>query len=243
MNHKTDGMEPIALLLEKIKKLIDQPSLHLLDVELMLDYTKDLYAALLTQKDQMQTEEADWKSTDGTELHLSESAIREVNHLPDDPKIELVEALEMRAANLEAPKQQTDSSTEQKMEAEDEAEPAEATRTIDSQKEPETENAPPEEKLTLTIPLQVPTFVSAPVPPVDIRSFIGINDKYQYIEELFKKDKDAYEETLQEINTFETEEETLEWVNAAIADAYNWNEESETVQMFYKLIHDFTTRK
>lgn len=80
-------------------------------------------------------------------------------------------------------------------------------------------------------------------PKHDIRGLISINDKYQFISELFRNDKETYEQTLTEINGLEGEEQAMEYLNFSVSDAYDWNDSSTTVQMFYKLLGEFFSRR
>lgn len=73
----------------------------------------------------------------------------------------------------------------------------------------------------------------------DIRQMVGINDKYLFISELFGNDKDAYEATLNELNTFETYTQAVNWLTAKL----HWEEAEETVQSFYGLLNNFFSSK
>jgi hypothetical protein len=64
----------------------------------------------------------------------------------------------------------------------------------------------------------------------DVRSFIGINDKYQFMNELFSNNKTAYETTLDKINFCSTLDEAEEWITNEARGQYNWSEEDETYQ-------------
>lgn len=64
----------------------------------------------------------------------------------------------------------------------------------------------------------------------DIRSFIGINDKYQFMNELFSNNKTAYEATLDKINFCGTGQEAEQWIATEMRERYKWTEEDETYQ-------------
>ncbi|WP_222167018.1 hypothetical protein [Edaphocola aurantiacus] len=64
----------------------------------------------------------------------------------------------------------------------------------------------------------------------DVRSFIGINDKYQFMNELFSNNKAAYETTLDKINFCSTLNEAEQWISNEARGQYNWSEEDETYQ-------------
>jgi len=64
----------------------------------------------------------------------------------------------------------------------------------------------------------------------DVRSFIGINDKYQFMNELFSNNKTAYETTLDKINFCSTLDEAEQWITNEARGQYNWSEDDETYQ-------------
>lgn len=88
-----------------------------------------------------------------------------------------------------------------------------------------------------------------PAPPVEtkqfepISKFIGINDKYLFISELFGNNKTAYEEVLDEINTMESNQQARNWLDAHIVPGFSWQEENETVQSFYGVLNSFFTSR
>lgn len=76
----------------------------------------------------------------------------------------------------------------------------------------------------------------AGVPNIDVRTHIGINDKYLYISELFKDDRAAYDNAIKQLNTFNTLHSATHWVDTELSNKYNWDKESETVHSFYTLL-------
>lgn len=76
----------------------------------------------------------------------------------------------------------------------------------------------------------------AGVPNIDVRTHIGINDKYLYISELFKDDRAAYDNAIKQLNTFNTLDTATHWVDSELSNKYNWDKESETVHSFYALL-------
>ena len=73
----------------------------------------------------------------------------------------------------------------------------------------------------------------------DIRHRIGINDKYQFISELFGNDKEAYEKTLDALNSFDNHHEAVQWLHHNVFDQNNWSDENESVQLFYEMLRSF----
>ena len=70
----------------------------------------------------------------------------------------------------------------------------------------------------------------------DIRTSIGINDKYLFLNELFNNHKSDYEETLDKINRFANVEEANDWIKTKAPVAKNWDKNDTTVQSFYALL-------
>lgn len=74
----------------------------------------------------------------------------------------------------------------------------------------------------------------------DIRSYIGINDKYNFISELFSNNAEAYEEILNEINSMETAEEARYFLeNSGVTTLYKWKEDGFSEQIFYNVLNQF----
>ncbi len=74
------------------------------------------------------------------------------------------------------------------------------------------------------------------VPAIDIRTNIGINDKYLYISELFLDDKSAYDAAVKELNKCNSLHEAMRFADNELNNKYNWDKESPTVQSFYTLL-------
>ncbi|RQO31340.1 hypothetical protein DBR32_05085 [Taibaiella sp. KBW10] len=76
-------------------------------------------------------------------------------------------------------------------------------------------------------------------PRKDIRSFIGINDKYQFMNELFGNNKTAYEETLDKINFCGNLADAERWISKEATKRYNWSEEDVTYLSLLATIKKF----
>ena len=74
----------------------------------------------------------------------------------------------------------------------------------------------------------------------DIRTYIGINDKYNFISELFGNNPEAYDEILNEINLSENKAEALQFLeNSGITTLYQWKEDGFSEQIFYNVLNQF----
>ncbi|WP_143307624.1 hypothetical protein [Chitinophaga vietnamensis] len=73
-------------------------------------------------------------------------------------------------------------------------------------------------------------------PIKDLRQAIGINDKYQFIQELFRGDKDLYERSIKTINECHTMQEADYWIQREIKILQGWQDEHHLVKHFYSLL-------
>ncbi|MBC9912659.1 hypothetical protein [Chitinophaga varians] len=74
------------------------------------------------------------------------------------------------------------------------------------------------------------------MPVKDLRAAIGINDKYQFIQELFRGDTDLYERSVKTINECNTLQEADYWIQREIKIIQGWQDEHHLVKHFYSLL-------
>lgn len=182
----------IPTLLQKITELARQEDkATVLEIDLMMDYTRVLYADLM-----------EWRNRVALTDSLAAPAIQQ--QAPATPPPQITVAAEPIAGSATQPSPYQAPVTEK----------IDPIQTL--------ENNPPQQR-------------------GDIRTLIGINDKYQYISELFGNNKDAYNEVLDELNSLDDYEEALGWLQAKVVAQYNWEDESMTVQSFYGTLSQFFT--
>jgi hypothetical protein len=73
-------------------------------------------------------------------------------------------------------------------------------------------------------------------PIKDLRSAIGINDKFQFIQELFAGDEKSFEVGIKTINAFKIFPEAQFYIKRELREKNNWDEESIVVKQFDQLI-------
>lgn len=73
-------------------------------------------------------------------------------------------------------------------------------------------------------------------PIVDLKKAIGINDRYLFINELFRGDETMYERSLKTINSFAIFPEAHYWIQRELKVKLRWNERSEIVGHFDQLV-------
>lgn len=101
---------------------------------------------------------------------------------------------------------------------------------------PEQAPAPQQEVEQETIPEPIIKIDTSEVPAIDIRTAIGINDKYLFISELFKDDRNAYDAAIRQLNTFTNLQEAMRFTENDLQNKYEWDREDTTVQAFYTLL-------
>lgn len=189
-------MERINSLLEKIRELNRIPQPTVIEIDLMMDYTRVMYADLLEWRQKVGFNEA----------------------ITMQPPV--VSKSEPRPAPMTAI---MEPATE---------EPSKVSDTKNS-------NALPVEDVLLPPPV-MPVFQPARrYAGTDIRQLVGINDKYQYISELFANNVEAYEAVMQELNTFDAEEEAIIWINNSVSTQFGWQDDTESVQAFFRLLAEY----
>jgi hypothetical protein len=73
-------------------------------------------------------------------------------------------------------------------------------------------------------------------PIKDLRKGIGINDRFTFVNELFRGDEAMYERSIKTINGFNILSEAEYWISRELKLKLGWNDTSETVQHFYQLV-------
>jgi hypothetical protein len=73
-------------------------------------------------------------------------------------------------------------------------------------------------------------------PIKDLRKGIGVNDKFLFINELFRGDEDMYERSIKTINGFRILPEAEYWINRELKVKLGWNDSKDTVQHFYGIV-------
>ncbi|MEP6846611.1 MAG: hypothetical protein ABI861_11430 [Panacibacter sp.] len=73
-------------------------------------------------------------------------------------------------------------------------------------------------------------------PVKDLKKAIGINDRFVFIDELFRGDENMYERSIKTINGFSIFPEAEYWIQRELKSKIGWDEESQTVRHFDQLI-------
>ena len=73
-------------------------------------------------------------------------------------------------------------------------------------------------------------------PIKDLRKGIGINDRFAFVNELFRGDEAMYERSIKTINSFNIYSEAEYWINRELKFKLGWVDNKETVQHFYQLV-------
>ena len=73
-------------------------------------------------------------------------------------------------------------------------------------------------------------------PIKDLRKAIGINDRFVFINDLFRGDEAMYERSIKTINSFHIFPEAEYWINRELIVKLGWDADSEIVRHFYQLV-------
>ncbi len=73
-------------------------------------------------------------------------------------------------------------------------------------------------------------------PVKDLRKAIGINDRYLFVNDLFRGDETMYERSIKTINSFNIYAEAEYWINRELKTKLGWDNSRESVQHFDQLV-------
>ncbi|MDQ6609178.1 MAG: hypothetical protein M3Y85_05100 [Bacteroidota bacterium] len=74
------------------------------------------------------------------------------------------------------------------------------------------------------------------VPIKDLRKAIGINDRFTFVNQLFRGDEAMYERSIKTINGFNIYSEAEYWMARELKLKLAWADNNETAQHFYQLV-------
>lgn len=70
----------------------------------------------------------------------------------------------------------------------------------------------------------------------DLRKAIGINDRFLFINELFRGDENMYERSIKTINSFSILPEAEYWIQRELKTKIGWSDNNQVVQQFIQLV-------
>jgi hypothetical protein len=73
-------------------------------------------------------------------------------------------------------------------------------------------------------------------PIKDLKKAIGINDRYLYVNELFRGDEAMYERSIKTINNFSIFAEAEFWIRRELKVKLGWNDQDAAVKQFDQLV-------
>lgn len=73
-------------------------------------------------------------------------------------------------------------------------------------------------------------------PVKDLKKAIGVNDRFLYINELFRGDEAMYERSIKTINSFSIYPEAEYWIRRELKTKLGWKDSDETVKQFDQLV-------
>jgi hypothetical protein len=261
-------MEQVKSILQKLESLSSSTSiLSTIERDLLLQYTRDLYEVLL----QIKTSSVTTNEGKQTEDEIRQTEESAPTIMPDE-QVELDNNVETQSGveNIETEKEHNEFD---EVEREDKNDTYSFEEEISEDEENEEEDdfifeevsleeeiisdleTSPEESERINFVLDIdneetPTTSTQKsmndfkLWSKDIRSYIGINDKYNFISELFGNNPEAYDEILNELNICESKEEAHQFLeNSGITTLYGWKEDGFSEQIFYNILNQFFASK
>jgi hypothetical protein len=73
-------------------------------------------------------------------------------------------------------------------------------------------------------------------PVKELRKAIGVNDRFVFINELFRGDEPMYERSIKTINNFRILPEAEYWMERELKIKLGWDDSRDIVQHFYQLV-------
>ena len=73
-------------------------------------------------------------------------------------------------------------------------------------------------------------------PVKDLRKAVGINDRFLFINDLFRGDETMYERSIKTINSFNIYAEAEYWITRELKTKLGWTDDNETVKQFDQLV-------
>jgi hypothetical protein len=70
----------------------------------------------------------------------------------------------------------------------------------------------------------------------DLKKAIGVNDRYVFLNELFRGDETMYERSLKTLNGFRIYQEAEYWINRELKIKLGWSDQNSVVRHFYQLV-------
>ena len=74
------------------------------------------------------------------------------------------------------------------------------------------------------------------LPVRDLKKAIGVNDRFLFINELFRGDEVVYERSIKTINSFTILPEAEYWIQRELKVKNGWKDSDEVVKQFYQLV-------
>jgi len=150
---------------------------------------------------------------------------------PEPPKKE-----EPKPELKEETKPEVKPEIKQEIKPEPKQEPVKPVDLFGTEVTPAAEKPKPEKKPEKKEEKKEEKVISIQKPPIsDIRAAIGINDKFQFANELFGGNMQEYEIAIQQLNTAGTLDSATEYF-MSIQQLYSWNNDNETVKRLYELV-------
>lgn len=186
---------------------------------------------------QINEEEIDWESEENDQMILSDIDEEEDGEDVEDEQPEQIPAKEATIAQTILSKFLTPPPVDALLNPEFVEEEPQSKQEIPSaaiELKTETVSSELHQKWNEPSPELMNRFSEAPIK--DLKKAIGINDRYRFINELFKGDETMFERSIKTINDFSIFPEAEFWVRRELKTKLGWNAEDVLVQQFDQLV-------
>jgi hypothetical protein len=114
--------------------------------------------------------------------------------------------------------------------------PTKSEPVADTKKTPEPESSSPTINEQLKEERREVVQFLGEAPIKDLRKAIGINDRYLFVQELFRGDEDMYERSIKTINAFSAFGEAHYWMERELKVKIGWDMTKQITKDFYSLV-------
>gem|GEM_PF-6290580 len=235
-------MERIKYLINKLNEAQHMKGQRsIIEIDLMLDYTRVLYADLLEWRGRlMQQEPMPLPDMPDAPAPVAEKpqAPAPVATQPAAPTAPTPAPAQAPTAPVVPP-----SAPATAVEAAAPTQPTATQPQVTEQaaeapaKEPLSESFPYSTRQQPVIPTPEPAAAPATaIPQPDLKQLVGLNDKFQFISELFRGNSAAFQEAIEHLNHQPNYNAAQQWVKDNLTFQYGWQEEDATVENFYSVL-------
>lgn len=230
-------MEKIAVLIDKLQELKNNGA----DLNDIAYYTQMLYAELMCAKNNLKNEDPIHRKKvsvimPGRPAGITTNGNFEVLEEEEKP----VQKVHSVVLEDDEPKPAYQSESRSRFQPHPKPQPpynnAAANNPAKELNEVIAENKPSLNDRLKREKVELATKLNESVSVRDLAKAIGINDKFLFINELFRGDRNMYERSIKTINDCSDSNEAAYWMERELKIKLGWQDDNDAVQQFYQLV-------